>query len=84
MTATLPNPQTAEDIAPSAITANDIFETYKHRQITLTILGSGAWGSALAHIANSNHHNVRIWSRRGIYPYRKPLKEPRSSSPPSP
>lgn len=40
MTATLPNPQTAEDIAPSAITANDIFETYKHRQITLTILGS--------------------------------------------
>lgn len=55
MTATLPPPQPA----------NAIFETYKHRPITLTILGSGAWGSALARIASSNHHNVRIWSRRG-------------------
>ncbi|QQE67031.1 hypothetical protein GFS31_37380 [Leptolyngbya sp. BL0902] len=55
MTATLSIPQTT----------NDIFETYKHRQITLTILGSGAWGSALAHIANSNDHHVKMWSRRG-------------------
>lgn len=55
MTTTLPIPQTTKDI----------FESYKHRQITLTILGSGAWGSALAHIANSNDHKVRLWSRRG-------------------
>ncbi|MFH7242297.1 MAG: NAD(P)H-dependent glycerol-3-phosphate dehydrogenase [Spirulina sp.] len=55
MTATLPTTQTP----------NDTFESYKHRQIALTILGSGAWGSALAHIANSNDHNVRLWSRRG-------------------
>jgi glycerol-3-phosphate dehydrogenase (NAD(P)+) len=46
-------------------TPNAIFETYRHRPITLTILGSGAWGSALAHIASSNNHKVRIWSRRG-------------------
>lgn len=55
MTATLPTIQTT----------NDIFESYKHRQITLTILGSGAWGSALTHIANSNDHKVRMWSRSG-------------------
>ncbi|MEA5449306.1 NAD(P)H-dependent glycerol-3-phosphate dehydrogenase [Leptolyngbya sp. CCNP1308] len=42
---------------------NQVFEDYKHRQITLTILGSGAWGSALAHIANVNGHTVRMWSR---------------------
>jgi glycerol-3-phosphate dehydrogenase (NAD(P)+) len=41
------------------------FEAYKNRQITLTILGSGAWGKALAHIANSNGHRVRMWSRSG-------------------
>lgn len=31
----------------------------------LTILGSGAWGSALATLASANGHSVRIWSRRG-------------------
>ncbi|TVQ07214.1 MAG: NAD(P)H-dependent glycerol-3-phosphate dehydrogenase [Leptolyngbya sp. DLM2.Bin27] len=46
-------------------TLDQVFEDYKHRQITLTILGSGAWGSALAHIANSHGHRVRIWSRSG-------------------
>ncbi len=46
-------------------TPNAIFETYRHRPITLTILGYGAWGSALAHIASSNNHKVRSWSRRG-------------------
>lgn len=50
---------------PTTQTPNDTFESYKHRQIALTILGSGDWGSALAHIANSNDHNVRLWSRRG-------------------
>jgi glycerol-3-phosphate dehydrogenase (NAD(P)+) len=32
---------------------------------TITILGAGAWGSALAHIAEYNDHEVRLWSRRG-------------------
>ncbi len=31
----------------------------------LTILGAGAWGSALAALASINGHQVRIWSRRG-------------------
>ncbi|MDJ0704433.1 MAG: NAD(P)H-dependent glycerol-3-phosphate dehydrogenase [Leptolyngbyaceae cyanobacterium MO_188.B28] len=31
----------------------------------LTILGAGAWGSALASLAAVNGHRVRIWSRRG-------------------
>lgn len=35
------------------------------REITITILGAGAWGAALAQLARSNGHNVRLWSRRG-------------------
>ena len=33
--------------------------------ITLTVLGQGAWGSALAHLANINGHRVKLWSRSG-------------------
>ncbi|MBE9079526.1 NAD(P)H-dependent glycerol-3-phosphate dehydrogenase [Romeria aff. gracilis LEGE 07310] len=33
--------------------------------INLTVLGSGAWGSALAQLAQNNQHSVRVWSRRG-------------------
>ena len=29
----------------------------------VTVLGAGVWGSALANVARSNHHQVRIWSR---------------------
>ncbi len=50
--------------SPSADVLHQVFEDYKHRQVNLTILGAGAWGSALAHIANTNDHQVRIWSRR--------------------
>ncbi len=31
----------------------------------ITILGAGAWGSALAQIAQYNGHQVKLWSRRG-------------------
>ncbi|BAZ25285.1 NAD-dependent glycerol-3-phosphate dehydrogenase domain-containing protein [Kalymmatonema gypsitolerans NIES-4073] len=31
----------------------------------VTILGAGAWGSALASLAIANGHQVRVWSRRG-------------------
>ena len=34
-------------------------------QKTVAILGAGAWGKALATLAQSNTHNVRIYSRRG-------------------
>lgn len=53
-------------VAPtlSAETIHQVFEEYKHRQVNLTILGTGAWGTALSHIANANDHHVRMWSRR--------------------
>ncbi|NJM97695.1 MAG: NAD(P)H-dependent glycerol-3-phosphate dehydrogenase [Phormidesmis sp. RL_2_1] len=35
-----------------------------HPIFNLTVLGAGAWGSALAHLAQLNGHNVQIWSRR--------------------
>lgn len=33
--------------------------------ITIAILGSGAWGSALAGLARKRGHTVRVWSRQG-------------------
>lgn len=33
--------------------------------INLTVLGRGAWGSGLAHLAKVNGHNVQMWSRSG-------------------
>lgn len=51
--------------APPSENLEQVLEDYKHRQVKLTILGSGAWGSALAHLASANHHQVKIWSRRG-------------------
>ncbi|HIK44730.1 MAG TPA: NAD(P)H-dependent glycerol-3-phosphate dehydrogenase [Leptolyngbyaceae cyanobacterium M65_K2018_010] len=44
---------------------NPTFASYKQGPITLAILGAGAWGTALAHLATSNQHRVRLWSRRG-------------------
>lgn len=35
------------------------------RAITITILGAGAWGAALAQLARANGHDVRLWSRHG-------------------
>lgn len=42
---------------------HEVFADYKHRQVNLTILGTGAWGTALCHIAHANDHQVRLWSR---------------------
>lgn len=37
----------------------------RHYPVTLAVLGAGAWGQALAHLARTNQHPVRLWSRRG-------------------
>lgn len=43
--------------------------TLEHSQTqqstTVTILGSGAWGSALSTLVKNKGHQVRVWSRRG-------------------
>ncbi len=31
----------------------------------ITILGAGAWGTALGSLASRNNHNIRFWSRSG-------------------
>ncbi|PZO20564.1 MAG: NAD(P)H-dependent glycerol-3-phosphate dehydrogenase [Leptolyngbya foveolarum] len=36
-----------------------------NRVLRLTVLGAGAWGSALAGLARLNGHTVQVWSRRG-------------------
>lgn len=33
---------------------------------TVTILGAGVWGSALAKLALQQGHLVRLWSRRSV------------------
>lgn len=35
------------------------------REIKITILGAGAWGTILAKLATINGHNVLLWSRSG-------------------
>ena len=32
--------------------------------LNLTVLGTGAWGTALAQLARHNGHNLQVWSRR--------------------
>jgi glycerol-3-phosphate dehydrogenase (NAD(P)+) len=45
--------------------ATRTIEVFKQTQVaTLTVLGSGAWGTALAKLAQDAGHNVRLWSRR--------------------
>ena len=45
------------------MTATDSVKAEPPAQVA--ILGAGAWGSALASLASSRGHQVRVWSRRG-------------------
>lgn len=45
------------------------------RVFTLAVLGAGAWGSALAHLARAKGHRVRVWSRRGELPLGQAVAE---------
>lgn len=44
---------------------DQVFTELKNRQVDLTVLGAGAWGTALSKLAIQSDHSVRIWSRRG-------------------
>ncbi|MGB3204459.1 MAG: NAD(P)H-dependent glycerol-3-phosphate dehydrogenase [Crinalium sp.] len=37
--------------------------TQQKTRLSITVIGAGAWGSALALLAGKNGHNVRLWSR---------------------
>lgn len=41
---------------------------------TLTVLGAGAWGTALASLASYNDHEVRMWSRSRPEPLSEQIK----------
>ncbi|HEY9813792.1 MAG TPA: NAD(P)-binding domain-containing protein, partial [Candidatus Sericytochromatia bacterium] len=37
--------------------------TIQKKQLSIAVIGAGAWGSALAFLAAKNGHNARLWSR---------------------
>ncbi|MEA5467800.1 NAD(P)H-dependent glycerol-3-phosphate dehydrogenase [Spirulina sp. 06S082] len=39
----------------------------------LTVIGSGAWGTALAKVSERSNHRVRLWSRRSSEPLAKAI-----------
>ncbi len=41
----------------------------------VTIIGSGAWGSALATLVQTNNHHVQIWSRQSQYSLAEAVSE---------
>jgi glycerol-3-phosphate dehydrogenase (NAD(P)+) len=43
-------------------------ENMKSDLKNVTIIGSGAWGSALANLVQTNQHHVQIWSRQSQIP----------------
>lgn len=45
------------------------------QSVTLTMLGAGAWGSALATLASYNGHQVKSWSRRGTLSLEEALQD---------
>jgi glycerol-3-phosphate dehydrogenase (NAD(P)+) len=41
----------------------------------VTIIGAGAWGSALAGLVQTNQHNVQIWSRQSPIPLAEVVRD---------
>ncbi|MEM6450671.1 MAG: NAD(P)H-dependent glycerol-3-phosphate dehydrogenase [Cyanobacteria bacterium P01_D01_bin.105] len=58
--------QTSPDISKAANSASLVKASAGEAlaQKTLTVLGAGAWGGALARLAQLNGHSINIWSRR--------------------
>ncbi|MDB9313883.1 NAD(P)H-dependent glycerol-3-phosphate dehydrogenase [Spirulina sp. CS-785/01] len=53
---TNPNPEASQTV----VTQNE----NTSQPTNLTIIGAGAWGSALANVSERSGHQIRIWSRR--------------------
>lgn len=48
---------------------------YSNTQLSVAILGAGAWGASLANLAAANGHQVRVWSRQGSQTLEAVLKD---------
>ncbi|MBD2614592.1 MAG: NAD(P)H-dependent glycerol-3-phosphate dehydrogenase [Nostoc sp. GBBB01] len=48
---------------------------YSNSKYSVAILGAGAWGMALANLADANGHEVRLWSRHGSQTLETVLKD---------
>lgn len=57
--------QSSPSLAEEASQTVELFKQNQVQQLTIAILGSGAWGSALGTLATTAGHHVRMWSRRG-------------------
>lgn len=58
------------DLDQDAQSLNTVVPTIRLKSVntnrkTIAMLGTGAWGSALATLAAVNDHDLRLWSRRG-------------------
>ncbi|WP_371411461.1 NAD(P)H-dependent glycerol-3-phosphate dehydrogenase [Nostoc linckia] len=50
-------------------------QMYSNSKFSVAILGAGAWGMALANLADANGHEVRLWSRHGSQTLETVLKD---------
>ncbi|MEM6590482.1 MAG: NAD(P)H-dependent glycerol-3-phosphate dehydrogenase [Cyanobacteria bacterium P01_C01_bin.73] len=50
---------------PSALKSDVKTAVFKTNRVNLTVLGTGAWGTALGALASINQHPLKLWSRRG-------------------
>ncbi|MBC1240914.1 NAD(P)H-dependent glycerol-3-phosphate dehydrogenase [Nostoc sp. 2RC] len=48
---------------------------YSNSKYCVAVLGAGAWGMALANLADANGHEVRLWSRHGSQTLETVLKD---------
>lgn len=65
MVSELTPPDRVTDTASLSEEARQTIDAFKSTNVaTVTVLGAGAWGTALAHLASQAGHQVRVWSRR--------------------
>ncbi|MEI6331940.1 MAG: NAD(P)H-dependent glycerol-3-phosphate dehydrogenase [Pseudanabaena sp. ELA645] len=54
---------------------SDLKSINKSVNKNVTIIGAGAWGSALAGLVQTNQHNVQIWSRQSPIPLAEVVRD---------